>query len=167
MIFDGISLSEGSVFQNPTIISGTSFPGSASAGELFYKSDTEALSIYTGTAWKEISSANLYDIALTIEGKPTADSVVFYFPVPRGFVIPSSFTGSLAKAAVASGDSAQFVVSKNGTQIGTITFSTSATGTFSGAGGSFAASDVLSIRAPVTQDSTLETVGITIVTVIS
>jgi hypothetical protein len=54
MIYDSIRLSEGAKFINFVVDSGTSFPGSADAGEMFYKSDESALYVYNGSTWVSI-----------------------------------------------------------------------------------------------------------------
>lgn len=116
----------------------------------------------TGTvpAW----SAPIYDLALSINGKPTNSATVLAFTAVRAFTLPSSYTGSVAKSNISATASTVFTVNKNGTSIGSITFAAAATtGTFSGAGGTFAVSDLLTIVAPASPDSTLANIGITLV----
>lgn len=54
MLTDGISLIEGSVIVNATVETGTSFPNTPNAGELFYRTDTESLYVYNETSWVQI-----------------------------------------------------------------------------------------------------------------
>lgn len=56
MLYDGVQLIEGSQFTNLTVASGTSFPSNPSLGELFYRSDNDALHVYNGSAWDEVGS---------------------------------------------------------------------------------------------------------------
>lgn len=58
MIFDGISLTEGTAISNASIASGTAFPSNANAGELFYRTDLESLHVYNGSAWAEVGSGS-------------------------------------------------------------------------------------------------------------
>lgn len=51
MRIDSIQIREGSKITNLTVDSGTSFPGSANAGELFYRTDNETLYFHNGTTW--------------------------------------------------------------------------------------------------------------------
>lgn len=51
----GIDLAEGSDISNLTVDSGTSFPGNPNEGELFFRSDTDTLYVYT-TSWTVVGS---------------------------------------------------------------------------------------------------------------
>ena len=53
MLSDGLKLVEGSSIINAVVAGGTSFPDIPDFGELFYRSDTAALSIYTGV-WTQL-----------------------------------------------------------------------------------------------------------------
>ncbi len=168
MLFDGIKLNEGSELRNATIASGAIFPDEPSIGELFYRTTDSTLYVYNGASWTQTgagSASSIYDIGFSIEGKPSANTTIFSFAVPRAFSIPSSFFGSQALAVTAAAESSVFTISKNASSIGTLTFATgSAIGSFSGAGASFVAGDRLSITSPGTQDATLQNISITIVT---
>lgn len=70
---------------------------------------------------------------------------------------------SAASADDASTGTAVFSIEKNGTEIGTVTFTSSLTGTFALAGGAtFVKNDVLKIIAPAPQDATLFNVSISL-----
>lgn len=56
MLFDSITLLQGSTLQNATIDLGTTFPSDADAGELFFRSDEELLYVYTGSAWLAVGT---------------------------------------------------------------------------------------------------------------
>jgi hypothetical protein len=105
-----------------------------------------------------------YDIHAFIPGTYTADQLVLRIPVTRDFELGANFAGSSAVAATASTGTVVFDVRKNGSSIGTITFTTSATGTLATSGGlavSFlAGTDTFSIHAPATIDATLAGVGV-------
>ena len=58
MLIDGMQLTEGSVLQNLTIASGTSFPANASLSELFYRTDADNKGLYVYTdSWRKLSLA--------------------------------------------------------------------------------------------------------------
>ena len=77
----------------------------------------------------------------------------------------STLANGQAKAAVAATGSSVFVIVKNGTQVGTITFAASSvTATISIASNVlFAIGDVITIVAPATADATLSDVDFTLV----
>jgi hypothetical protein len=172
MLYDGLKILEGGKITNPVVDSGLSFPANPDIGELFFRTSDQVLYVYTSSGWSSVgdgeggggTAEQIYDLALTVESKPDANEIVFFFAAPRSFGFPVNFTGSVAKSAVASTGTAIFTVSKNGTQFGTITFTESSNGVFSSAALTyFNAGDVLSIVAPMSQDSTLDNIGITLV----
>ena len=69
MLVDGISLLEGSDISNLTVASGTSFPSSPNAGELFYRTDTDGLFVHNGAAW--VSAGGGGALSYTITGDVT------------------------------------------------------------------------------------------------
>jgi len=106
--------------------------------------------------------AQTYDLALSITGKPAAGVYVLNFVVVNGFSLLSGLPGSVAKASTAPTSSSFFTIYKNGTSIGSITFSSS-TGSFSFASSvTFVSGDLLQISSPSTQDATLANIGITL-----
>lgn len=97
-----------------------------------------------------------YDLRAWIPGSPTDAQVVDNFVAARPITFAAAFAGSYAKATTASTGDVSFTVKKNGSNVGTIRFNASATGTFTLAGGmTLAAGDVVSIVAPATADATL------------
>lgn len=56
MLVDGLKLVEGSVIVNATVASGASFPSSPNAGEMFFRTDLNALHIHTGSSWVAVGS---------------------------------------------------------------------------------------------------------------
>ena len=118
--------------------------------------DTDDITTCSGT----LSSS--YDFGFSIDGKPNIAEILVYIPMVRAVVFDNNFSGSYGKAMIASTGNAIFTISKNTTQIGTVTFSGSNTGVFSSDPGmhQFAVGDILKIQAPGTQDTTLSTLGI-------
>ena len=59
MLFDGISLIEGSELQNLTVDSGSTYPSPPEEGMLFYRNDgaNEGLYVYNGSAWTQLQAA--------------------------------------------------------------------------------------------------------------
>ena len=56
MYFDGINLTEGSVINNLTVVSGPNFPSTPQKGELFYRiGSDEGLYIYNGNEWSNFA----------------------------------------------------------------------------------------------------------------
>ena len=106
------------------------------------------------------SEGSGYDIGVFLSGTVLASELVFRLAAVRAFSLPASFTGSLGSAVVASTGTAVFSIRKNGTQFGTLTFTTSASGVFSGSATSFAVTDLLTIIGPGTADGTLSDISI-------
>ena len=108
------------------------------------------------TAASETAVDVFYDINVFIAGKPTAGELVYRHVAVRAFTLPASLTGSYASSVAASAANKDFTLKKNGSSIGTVSFNTSATGTFTFSSSvSFAAGDVLTIEAPAVADTTL------------
>lgn len=117
----------------------------------------------TGNTVSLSSTFTPYDICSCVLGKPDAGATVFMALAVRSFTIPSSYTGSQAKASVSATASSVFTIYKNGSSIGTFTFAASgSTATFSGAGASIVAGDLLTVVAPGSQDATLANIAFTI-----
>jgi hypothetical protein len=82
MRIDGITLIEDSRAVNLTVDSGTTFPGSPTTGELFYRTDSDVLYVYSGTAWNSTAAGGVVtsvDVAgggtgLTFSGGPITSS---------------------------------------------------------------------------------------------
>lgn len=105
---------------------------------------------------------NDVNIGVFVAGTMTADELVLVYTATVGFTLPNSFTGSLANSTDVSTGTVAFTLKKNGTSIGSITFTSANTGTFSGAGSTFVAGDKLTIEAPTTPDATLKNVSISL-----
>lgn len=162
MIYDHITLTEGSKVINLTLDSGTVFPGTANVGELFYRTDVSTMFLYDGAKWVDASNI-WYDVALSITGTPPANAVLLTLVSVRTFVLPTNYVGSYGRAGTAGDDLTTFTVLKNGTSIGTISFSASSqSGTFSGTGGQINAGDVLTVVSGATVSSVFANIGITL-----
>lgn len=82
---------------------------------------------------------------------------------PGGVVFPSGLTESRAKAKVASTGTVAFDILKNGSSVGTLTFTASVTGVFTfSSQQTFAQGDTLEFTAPGTPDGTLANVAVTL-----
>lgn len=107
-----------------------------------------------------------YDVSTYIADKRPSGAVAFRHNFTKAVDFAANFALSESDAVVAATASAVFLVKKNGTQVGTLTFAASGTvGTFATTGGtakSFVAGDILEITAPTPQDATLSGVSITL-----
>lgn len=104
-------------------------------------------------------------LSTTFVGVPANSQVMFYAPATVALTVPSSCTGSYAKAAVAATGTAAFTITDvtTSTTLCTATWSASGTiATFSGTGGSVSAGDVVQIAGPATADATLATIGVSV-----
>jgi hypothetical protein len=136
----------------------TSVSGNAGTATALQTARTIGGTSFDGTA----NITQPFDVHAFYPGIPTDAAVVLRIPVARAVTFADDFSGSYGKASAASTGTAAFDVLKNGSSVGTITFTSSATATFVTAAGSLslAAGDVLSITAPATADATLADVGI-------
>ena len=96
----GPSISEGSSITNLTAPQGTSFPGSANAGELFFRTDLLQLYVHDGSSWNAVvaGSYQALDATLTALASLTtaADQVIYSTGVDTFSVTPlTSFARTL------------------------------------------------------------------------
>jgi hypothetical protein len=135
---------------------------STAYAQTYYKLDDRLEATETRMVAVE-PAAQAYDITLWQEGKPDADQVMLKVKLPRAVAFASNFGGSTtAPADTAATAETVFSITKNGTEVGTITYAIGGTtGTFASTGAvSFALGDVLTIVAPSAQDATLEGIAI-------
>jgi hypothetical protein len=150
------------------------FIGSAAQGDILYRGASGWARLAAGTSGQFLqtqgASANPqwasepFDATAFYPGVPGNSAKVLRVPVARAVTFAANFSGSYAKAGTAATGSCSFDIQKNGSSVGTISFSASGTsGTFTSSGGtsvSFAAGDVLGILAPSSSDATLADIGI-------
>ena len=152
---------------------GTTFPTTPFNKQLFFLTALSGtykrgLYYYSATTWEPAYyDINVpYDIAGYTAGLPIANSKMLLFVASRIFTIPANYAGSVAKSANTALANTIYVIKKNGTQIGTITFAGgSSDGTFSAQSSTtFNIGDVMSIDAPAVIDSTHANIMWTILT---
>ena len=98
-----------------------------------------------------------YDIGLYYSGEIPAGMILLRYPLPRAVSFDFGGGDSQAVAGVGATGSPVFSIKKDGSEVGTITFS-GAAGTFSGEA-SFTAGEVLTVVAPASADATLAGIG--------
>jgi hypothetical protein len=105
-----------------------------------------------------------YDVSIFVVGKPNAADVVARLLAVRAFNLPVNLVGSIAKVGVVATTDAVFLIKRNGSQIGYITFAAGAAGgvfTFASAV-SVTVGDLLTFHTPDTQDATLADMACTL-----
>lgn len=120
-----------------------------------------------GTNVVAVSSSSavpgIYNVAPFHPGAPANNAIIVRHTVDRTVTFASNLSPSRATAGTAATASTIFSIKKNGSEFATATFAISGTtATFSSAGASFAAGDVLSIIAPASADATLADVDFNI-----
>jgi hypothetical protein len=104
-----------------------------------------------------------YTLAFYQEAVMTDAEIVYKFIATVPVTLPAGLSGSYANAEVASAGNVHFDIKKNGSDLGDITFNTSATGSFTLASDlSLAAGDILIISGPATHDANLAGVAISL-----
>ncbi|RUW57176.1 DUF2793 domain-containing protein [Mesorhizobium sp. M8A.F.Ca.ET.021.01.1.1] len=119
---------------------------------------------FNGTSSKWVPFTPSIELSVFASGTLDTSEVIFSHIAGKGFTLPSALTGSLAVAAVASTGTAVLKIKKNGADVGTITFTASATGVFAMASATaFVAGDILNIVAPSSPDATLANISASLV----
>ena len=115
-----------------------------------------------------INALKIYDVPIGIAGKPGAAQSSLQFTIVRAFTLPASLTNSRASAGTASSATVVFSLRKNNVEFGTVTFASSAVGTFAAASATaFAAGDLLTLVSPATAPATIANVSVTLAGVLS
>ena len=97
MLYDKITLMEGSDISNLTVESGTSFPQNADAGELFFKTTDQSLYIYNGSSWVEAgSSGGAGSVTSVAVQQPTSGITVTGSPITSSGTITLALADDLA-----------------------------------------------------------------------
>lgn len=94
-------------------------------------------------------------------GLPSPSAVVV-IPITFAMTIAASLAGSVGNVQTNPAASASFTVKSGSTTIGTISVNTSGTFSFSGSGGSLVAGNILTVTAPVTPDTAMANIGISL-----
>ena len=101
-------------------------------------------------------------IAFMLPGQPLANALVGRYIFPRAGTLASNFPSCYAGCDIAPTLSYTIGITKNGVSIGTITFASGAqVGTFSGAGASVVAGDILELTGQSTTDATISSISVT------
>jgi hypothetical protein len=151
-----------------------SFPASPTNGQIYtpgppapdYRYDS-ALGTWQTLATSDGVNASIFPVAFTFIGKP-ANNIVLNASLPFAVTVPASLVGSSVYDSVLATSNTVFTVKKlvdaTATTLGTVTISPTShvAATMAGAGGALAAGDCLQIAGPVSQDSTLADICITI-----
>jgi hypothetical protein len=108
-----------------------------------------------GATWQLLVALQDYPIAAFMPGSYGSNAELIQISAVRAFTLAVNCAGSIANLATASTGTAVFKIKKNGTQIGTITFTSSSTGVFAmSPAATFNVNDILTVFAPATIDAT-------------
>lgn len=135
-------------------------------GFLAWVQDSNKYVRYDGAAWGDLTTgggggSTDFPLAMFFASTLDASELLMRYVTKTAFDL-TSFTDSIASAVAASTGTAALTIAKNGTTIGTITFTASATGVFSGTGATFAVDDILTVTAGASPDATLANVSVTL-----
>jgi hypothetical protein len=109
------------------------------------------------------TGGDVYEIGNWDSDRPAAAEELYSWIFTRSVTFPAGLTASQAKARMPSTGTAVYSIRKNDVQVGTLTFTASATGVFAMASQqSFVAGDRLTVVAPDPRDATLSGVVITL-----
>ena len=158
-------------------------PATPAAGDLWFDGVGTQLYVWyndgTSTQWvaaNNTASAPISYAQLPIEvqqvpvafpwgGKPAVSAVV-NVPMVMALTIPAGLAGTRVFASTAPSGTPVFTLNRisggSTTALGTVTFTGASTATLAGAGGSLAATDVLQLVAPASQDAALSDCAITV-----
>jgi hypothetical protein len=115
-----------------------------------------------GATWQVMIASRDYAIAVFSPGSFNSNQEIIGINAVIAFSLAVNCTGSYASLETASTSTAVFKIKKNGTQIGTITFTSSTTGVFAMASSqTFNPGDLLVVSAPTTVDATASGLSIT------
>lgn len=114
---------------------------------------------------EEIAKLTRYSVPFGFTSPPSASELLLVHVFAEAVTFPDNFSGARAAVGVNPTATAELIVTRNGTSVGTISVSTSGTVTFDTADAdvAFVAGDVLRIIAPGTADATLANCGFTLI----
>lgn len=154
-----------------TILNGTGTPSNTvgNNGDFFLATDTSTLwgpkaaGAWPGSGVPLQAPMKSYVVSLFVEGTTVPSETLMVHCVPVAFTLPANLVGSQVKALVTASGNPAFVIKKNGTQIGQITFPASTQTALLGLLNpvSFVAGDILEVDGPASPDPTLANIGFT------
>lgn len=132
-------------------------------GFLAWAEDTNKFLKFDGAAWVDLITAGGADFILAMFFASTlgAGEMLMRYVTKTPFDL-TTLTNSIASAGTASTGTLVLTIAKNGSSIGTVTFTNSATGVIAGAGAAFAVDDILTVTAVAPPDATLANVSLTL-----
>lgn len=138
-------------------------------GWMVYDRTANAFKVFDGAAWNVLSTggggSSWYDVRLGFKSTPTASQIIDTIPVIRALTLPANLSGAIGLIGTNPTASMVLVLADDGTQVATITISTSGAFTFSTTGGvdiNVAAGSILTLVGPATPDATAANASITI-----
>ena len=132
-------------------------------GMVAWVKDTDKFVKFDGAAWVDLITAGGADFILAMFFASTlgASEMLMRYVTKTPFDL-TTLANSIASAGTASTGTQVLTIAKNGSSIGTVTFTASATGVIAGAGATFAVDDILTVTAGATPDATLANVSLTL-----
>lgn len=125
--------------------------------------DTTLADVSIALSGGEAGVADRFDLALFVQARPTDGELVSRHIFTEFVSFPAGLTDSYSTAVTASTGTAEFSLEKNGSEFGTVTFTSSATGVLAAASETvFSPGDLLTVIAPASQDATLADVSLTL-----
>lgn len=136
-------------------------------GFTFYVADANENVQFDGTDWVEFAGGGggFVEFSFFAGGTFEATELLFRHVVTQAFTFPAGLTDSRGSSAQAADASAALSIKKNGSEVGTATWSAAGTtATLAMASPtSFSAGDVLSVTGPVSPDATLGDVSLSLI----
>lgn len=133
-------------------------------GFLAWAEDTNKFLKFDGAAWVDLISGGgtqAFILAMFFASTLGASEMLMRYVTKTPFDL-TTLANSIASAGTASTGTQVLTIAKNGSSIGTVTFTASATGVIAGAGATFAVDDILTVTAGATPDATLANVSLTL-----
>jgi hypothetical protein len=137
---------------------------SAGASRLYYIKGN-SVRIIGSYGLASTSPSMTYDVSIFVSGQPPVVDEIYRQAFTQDVRFDGNFLGSRATARINPTANAQFIVKKNGTQVGVVTLTSSGTHTFTTTGGNpvlMAPGSFLTVTPPNPQDASLADVGITL-----
>ncbi len=109
--------------------------------------------------------SNAWPLGFYFNGAPSDSQELMALKAPFDFTIPKALVGSVGRTGIDPASTATFSCKKNGSEFGTVQFNTSGVVTLAAASATdfVRDTDVLSIEAPSTQDSSMQNINILLI----